>query len=141
MLRAAWTRGARAALEKLGIAGGVPTPGAVGMNTKMLSAPGFPKPSATSMPAKSLKPLASNPVGNPAAAPTPAATGGLGGIPKIAFNAGLGSSNSSDGTGGVRGEPADTGRRQQSVIDRAWQQHDDMGASSSMPLPGDNVAP
>ena len=60
---------------------------------------------------------------------------------KVAANVGLGYSNSSPGgTGAVRGEPADAGRRQRSVIDRAFQQNDDFFATSSMPMPG-NVSP
>jgi hypothetical protein len=61
--------------------------------------------------------------------------------PKIAFNVGMGASTSSDGAGAVAGEPADTGRRQRSAIDRALQRNDDDYATSSMPLPGDSVSP
>lgn len=38
--------------------------------------------------------------------------------------------------GAVRGGPPDTGRRQRSVIDRAFQANTDIGATSSMPEPG-----
>lgn len=60
---------------------------------------------------------------------------------KVAFNVGMGASNSSDGAGATRGEPADAGRRQRSVIDRTFQQNDDFFASSSMPAPGGQVSP
>lgn len=62
-------------------------------------------------------------------------------VPKIAFNVGMGASTSTDGAGAQAGEPADTGRRQRSVIDRALQRNDDDYATSSMPLPGDVVSP
>ena len=61
--------------------------------------------------------------------------------PKIAFNVGMGTSTSSDGAGAVAGEPTDTGRRQRSAVDRALQRNEDDYATSSMPLPGDNVSP
>jgi hypothetical protein len=60
---------------------------------------------------------------------------------KVAFNVGMGASTSSDGAGAATGEPVDTARRQRSVIDRAFQRNEDDYASSSMPLPGDVVAP
>lgn len=56
---------------------------------------------------------------------------------KLAFAVGMGASNSSDGAGAAPGEPADTGRRQRSVIDRAFQRNEDDFATSSMPEPGD----
>jgi len=62
-------------------------------------------------------------------------------VPKVAFNVGMGASTSTDGAGAQRGVPADTGRRQRSVIDRAFQRNEDDYATSSMPLPGDVVAP
>lgn len=64
-------------------------------------------------------------------------------IPKLktAFNVGMGASTSTDGAGAQPGVPADTGRRQRSVIDRAFQRNEDDYATSSMPLPGDVVAP
>jgi hypothetical protein len=61
--------------------------------------------------------------------------------PKVAFNVGMGASNSTSGAGAQAGEPADTGRRQRSVIDRALQTNEDAYATSSMPLPGDVVSP
>jgi hypothetical protein len=64
-------------------------------------------------------------------------------VPKLkkASNVGMGASTSTDGAGAQAGEPEDTGRRQRSVIDRAFQRNDDDYATSSMPLPGDVVAP
>jgi hypothetical protein len=62
-------------------------------------------------------------------------------VPKVAFNVGMGASTSTDGAGAQPGVPADTGRRQRSVIDRAFQRNEDDYATSSMPLPGDVVAP
>ena len=46
-----------------------------------------------------------------------------------------------EGPGAVRGEPADEGRRQKSVIDRAFQQNEDIGETSSMPRPAGGVYP
>jgi hypothetical protein len=60
---------------------------------------------------------------------------------KVAFNVGMGASNSTDGAGATPGEPVDEGRRQRSVIDRAFQRNEDDYATSSMPLPGDVVSP
>lgn len=65
----------------------------------------------------------------------------LPGQTKSAFNVGMGASTPTSGTGAVRGEPADTGRRQRSVIDRTFQANEDNFATSSMPLPGDVVSP
>lgn len=61
---------------------------------------------------------------------------------KYANNVGIGALQSRSGeTGASPGEPADAGRRQQSVIDRTFQQNDDFYATSSMPAPGGNVSP
>lgn len=60
---------------------------------------------------------------------------------KTAFNVGMGASNASNGTGASQGDPADVGRRQRSVIDRAFQRNEDDHATSSMPAPGGTVSP
>lgn len=60
---------------------------------------------------------------------------------KLSFNLGMGSSTSSDGAGAAQGEPAEEGRRQRSVVDRAFQRNEDDYATSSMPMPGGNVSP
>lgn len=61
---------------------------------------------------------------------------------KVAANVGMmSSSGRADGPGAVRGEPADEGRRQRSVIDRTFQANEDNFATSSMPLPGAVVSP
>lgn len=71
------------------------------------------------------------------------ATFGLPGIgpSKTAFNVGMGASQASSGAGASRGDPADTGRRQRSVIERAFQRNEDDHATSSMPAPGGAVSP
>lgn len=60
---------------------------------------------------------------------------------KTAFNVGMGASSSSSGAGAGQGDPADVGRRQRSVIDRAFQRNEDDHATSSMPAPGGVVSP
>lgn len=60
---------------------------------------------------------------------------------KVAFNVGMGASNSTDGAGAPAGEPTDEGRRQRSVIDRTFQANEDNFATSSMPMPGAVVSP
>jgi hypothetical protein len=72
-------------------------------------------------------------------APTPGSVGV--GAAKMAANVGMGASTSTDGAGAQAGEPADEGRRQRSVIDRALQRNDDDYATSSMPMPGAVVSP
>lgn len=63
-------------------------------------------------------------------------------LTKVAGNVGLGfSSNIRSGPGAVRGEPADVGRRQRSVIDQAFDHNDTFFATSSMPAPGGSVSP
>lgn len=59
---------------------------------------------------------------------------------KTAFAVGLGASHSAESEGAMRGEPADAGRRQRSVVDRAFQRNEDDFATSSMPEPG-SVSP
>lgn len=82
--------------------------------------------------------------------PSPASPEGAMGSPangvgveaaKVAFNVGMGASQSTDGAGAQAGDPADTGRRQRSVVDRTFQANDDNFATSSMPLPGAIVSP
>ena len=106
-------QGSRIALAAFGLPS-QPTLPSVGIT--MPKAPGLPKP---------------------ASIPSPAAPA----IAKTAFNVGMGASNSSDGAGGTSGEPADTERRQRSVIDRAFQRNEDDYATSSMPMPGAVVSP
>jgi hypothetical protein len=131
LLRQKSAEGGRAALAAFGMAA-PPQPGlgSVGIKTPSApSLPGMPKPSVPKMPS-----IGSMTGGSP---------GGSTGIDaaKVAFNVGMGASTSTDGAGAQAGEPADTGRRQRSVIDRALQRNDDDYATSSMPLPGDVVSP
>jgi hypothetical protein len=60
---------------------------------------------------------------------------------KTAFSVGMGASSASNGAGASQGDPADVGRRQRSVIDRAFQRNEDDHATSSMPAPGGIVSP
>lgn len=117
MLKAAYQRGVHDALAKHGLA--QPSLPGAGINTVGLpragKAPNLAQPHEAS-------PLA-------------------GGPPKVAFNVGVGASTSSNGAGATQGEPADTGRRQRSVIDRTFQANEDNFATSSMPMPGVGVSP
>jgi hypothetical protein len=120
--------GGRAALAALGL--GIPQPSLGSVGIKTPGAPGLPGPA--------------RPPGPPKITSTvPVSHTGSGGVDaaKVAFNVGMGASTSHDGTGAVAGEPADTGQRQRSVIDRALQRNEDDYATSSMPLPGDGVSP
>lgn len=130
-LRRRVKEGERAALAAFGVPA-QPGLGSVGIKAPT-SAPGLPSaPSAPSIP----KPSIAKP-----SAGAGAGAGSVGGAAaKFAFNVGMGASSSSDGTGAVAGEPADTGRRPRSVIDRAFQRNEDDYATSSMPAPG-SVAP
>jgi len=127
-IRQAAIEGGRAALAAFGLPS-QPSLSSVGI--KAPSAPGIPKPGAT--------PRLPSAGGSGMSAPSPSPGAAMGG--KLAFNVGMGSSTSSNGAGGVRGEPADEGRRQRSVIDRALQRNEDDHATSSMPLPGAVVSP
>lgn len=124
MLKSRVKEGQRAALAAFGISApaGQPSLGSIGIKAPT-SAPGLPSPAKV-----------------PAAPKAPAVGGDIG-VPKVAFNVGIGASTSSDGAGSRPGEPADTGRRQRSVVDRTFQANEDNFATSSMPLPGDTVSP
>lgn len=131
MLRQRYQEGAAFARAKLGLA--QPSLGAVGIKSPT-KAPGLPGPA--SVPA----------IGKPSLKLDGGESGGGGtglglGAAKTGANVGLGASTSTDGAGGTRGEPDDMGRRQRSVIDRAFQANEDSAATSSMPLPGDTVSP
>jgi hypothetical protein len=119
MLRNRAQEGGRDALAAFGLPS-QPGLGSVGIKAPT-SAPGLPN--------------APKAPGAPKIPSTPMGTAGVE-LPKLAFNVGMGASNSSDGTGSVAGEPADEGRRQRSVIDRVLQQNDDFYSTSSMPEPG-----
>lgn len=125
--------GARAALAALGM--GQPSLNSVGIKAPT-SAPGLPGPAKP--PTTPKVPALTSPGVGGGGSPG----GSLGAsAAKVAFNVGMGASTSTDGTGAAAGEPADTGRRQRSVIDRALQRNEDDYATSSMPLPGDVVSP
>ncbi len=130
LLRRMTKEGGRAALAAFGLPS-QPGLGSVGIKAPT-SAPGFPPagkaPSAPSV---------------PSALKAPGSPTGSAGVEaaKFAFNVGMGASTSHDGAGAQAGEPAEEGRRQRSVIDRAFQRNEDDYASSSMPLPGAVVAP
>jgi hypothetical protein len=120
--------GARAALAALGLNIPQPSLGSVGIKTP--SGMGLPGPARSPAPPKITSTVPSSP------------TGSVGvDAAKVAANVGMGASTTHDGTGATSGAPADTGRRQRSVIDRALQSNEDAYATSSMPLPGDVVSP
>lgn len=119
MLRRAAETGGRDALAAFGLS--QPSLGSVGIKAPT-SAPGLP----------SVKP--------PSIPKTPSVPSGEGGLgvqaAKMAYAVGMGASQSSNGAGAARGEPADAERRQRSAIDRAFQSHEDRGATSASPDPG-----
>jgi len=128
LLRQKSAEGGRAALAAFGLPS-QPGLGSVGIKTPSApTLPGLPKPSLPKTPA----------VGSAGGS---SGTGSMDLGAKAASAVGMGASQSTCGAGAQTGEPADTGRRQRSVIDRALQRNDDDFATSSMPLPGDNVAP
>lgn len=135
LLRRMTKEGARAALAAFKLPS-QPGLGSVGIKAPT-SAPGFPPagraPSGPNVPS-ALK-IPSTPTGTAGVA-TPGVEAA-----KFAFNVGMGASTSHDGAGAPAGEPADEGRRQRSVIDRALQRNDDDYATSSMPMPGAVVSP
>ena len=117
--------GGRAALVKFGLA--QPSLSSVGIQAPT-KAPGLPSPGQ-----------APSRLGNPLPA-VPDAPGVR--AAKAAADVGMGfSTPRHEGPGGVPGEPADEGRRQRSVVDRAFQRNEDDYATSSMPLPGAVVSP
>lgn len=127
MLRQAYTRGAEDAFKKHGLA--QPSLQSVGIKSPV-KAPGLPGAAATTGLAKP-----------PIAAPTGSApTLGISAA-KAAAAVGMVGAGTNGGAGAVRGEPADEGRRQQSVIDRTFQANEDNFAASSMPAPGASVSP
>lgn len=124
LLRRMTKEGGRAALAAFGLPS-QPSLGSVGVKTPTKT-PGLPGPAK--LPEAPTPPSAASPgIGIDAA--------------KVAFNVGMGASNSTDSAGAPAGEPADEGRRQRSVIDRAFQRNEDDYATSSMPMPGAAVAP
>lgn len=127
-VREAAIQGGRAALAAFGLPS-QPSLSSVGI--KAPTAPGIPKPG--SAPSRLSSP------GGGMGAPSPGPASAMGG--KLAFNVGMGASSGGDGAGAQAGEPADEGRRQRSVIDRAFQRNDDDYATSSMPMPGALVSP
>jgi len=129
-IRQAAIEGGRAALAAFGLPS---QPSLPSVGIKPPSAPGIPKPGTA--PSRLAPMSGGSGMSAPSASPSAAAGG------KLAFNVGMGASNSSDGAGAPAGEPADTGRRQRSVIDRALQRNEDDYATSSMPLPGAVVSP
>lgn len=120
MLRRAAHEGGRAALAALGLS--QPSLGSVGIRA----------PAGTGLPP--MRPP-SVPKGPEAATESTGVTAA-----KAAFAVGMGASTSGNGTGAPPGDPVDAGRRQRSVIDRAFQRNEDDFATSSMPEPG-SVSP
>jgi len=133
LLRRMTKEGARAALATFGLPS-QPGLGSIGIK-QPASLTKLPPPAKMPLPA-----IPSTAVPPPSTSPS-AMLPAAGGSPKMAFNVGMGASTSGDGAGAQTGEPVDVGRRQRSVIDRAFQRNEDDYASSSMPLPGDVVAP
>lgn len=129
-LREKWADGYRTALAAFSLPA-QPALGAVGIKAPT-TAPGLPN--APKPPTVGKPPTVS-------VSPPSVPSVGSGGAPKIAFNVGMGASTSGDTSGAAAGEPVDTGRRQQSVVDRAFQRNEDDYATSSMPLPGAVVSP
>ena len=122
MLKGAFQQGVQDALEKFGLA--LPP-----HSTKPLTS-GHGLPAPAQLPATPLRaPSPVSPLAEQAA--------------KHAANVGMGASTaeSGNGAGAVRGEPADAGRRQRSVIDRTFQSNDDFFSTSSMPAPGEAISP
>lgn len=135
MLREAYSKGRQAALEKFGLA--QPPLKSIGIKPAV-KAPDLPPPPKNT-PSPLLSPsLEFDPSANPV--PTPGPSLGMRAA-KIAENVGMGALTGGGTAGGVRGEPADEGRRQRSVVDRTFQQNEDFFASSSMPAPGGQVSP
>jgi hypothetical protein len=129
VLAGAYDRGVRAALQKHGLA--QPSLASVGISAPV-KAPGLPGAARTpsiGVPSLKLTPNAS-------AIPNPMTLGMQ--AAKVAANVGIGmmTPGYDSASGGVRGQPAEEGRRQRSVIDRAFQQNEDFYATSSMPEPG-----
>ena len=130
MLKAAYTRGAREAFAKFGFAfpETLSAPTLKGQTAaKTLPAPKPAEPKAPSIKVPKVSLMADTPE-----------------IPIIKGAADVGMAMSTarhEGPGAVRGEPADEGRRQKSVIDRAFQQNEDIGETSSMPRPAGGVYP
>lgn len=120
MLRWAAHEGGRAALAALGLS--QPSLGSVGIKA----------PSGTGLPPARPPSVPKGPEASPGSVGATAA--------KAAFAVGMGASTAGNGAGAVPGEPSDTGRRQRSVIDRAFQRNEDDFATSSMPEPG-SVSP
>jgi hypothetical protein len=135
LLRRRVKEGRRAALAAFGLPS-QPGLGSVGIKAPT-SAPGFPPAGKT--PGGPGVPNALQ----PPSAPTGSAGVASPGVQaaKFAFNVGMGASTTHDGAGAQAGEPADEGRRQRSIIDRALQRNDDDYATSSMPMPGAVVSP
>lgn len=128
-IRQAAIEGGRAALAAFGLPQQPALSKSIGID--LPKAPGLPKAGTPS------SRLAVDSPSVPTASPSMGNAAG-----KIAFNVGVGASNMpTGGAGAVQGEPADVGRRQRSVIDRALQRNDDDYATSSMPLPGAVVSP
>jgi hypothetical protein len=128
VLRQAYERGAKAALDKHGVA--QPSLASVGIQTPV-KAPRLPGPGRVptlGMPSLKLD-------GDASAIPSPLTLGMQ--AAKVAANVGIGmmTPGYDSASGAVRGEPADEGRRQRSTIDRAFQQNEDFFATSSMPEP------
>lgn len=124
LLRRMTKEGGRVALAAFGLPD-QPSLGSIGVKTPTKT-PGLPGPAK----------LPEAPT-----SPSPASPGLGIEAAKVAFNVGMGASTSTDGAGAQAGEPEDTGRRQRSVIDRAFQRNEDDFATSSMPMPGAVVSP
>ena len=130
MLKAAYTRGAREAFAKFGFAfpQTLDASSSKGRNAfEPVPSPKPPVPKTPSLKAPKVPEMKKTP-----------------GMPIIKGAADVGMAMSTarhGGPGAVRGEPADTGRRQKSVIDRAFRQNEDIGETSSMPRPAGGVYP
>ncbi len=122
MLKAAYTRGAREAFAKFGLNKQPALPKGEFKLPKSEGLPPLPPP-------ENYKP--------------PGPVDSLGeNAAKNAADVGMAMSTARhEGPGAVRGEPADAGRRQESIIERAFQANEDLAATSSMPRPAGGAYP
>jgi hypothetical protein len=130
VLKAAYTRGARKAFAKFGFAFPQTLGASASTGTGAFEPTPAPKPVVPKTPSLSAPKV-------PALFKTPK-------MPTIKGAADVGMAMSTahhEGPGAVRGEPADGGQRTKSIIDRAFQQNESIGETSSMPRPAGGVYP
>jgi hypothetical protein len=134
MLRRAYELGAQAARVKLGLA--QPSLPSVGIKAPV-KAPGLPGPGKAPSVGANLQPSVPS-IPNPT--PAPMSLGMQAAKLADAVGMGMMTPGSDGAAGSVPGDPTDEGRRQRSVVDRAFQMNEDFYATSAMPEPG-SVSP